>query len=158
VEPIIGTSTSVGLAWLVLYSAPEGYGSSYLVSHYTSAYVNAAVTVTNDATIAASARDTTGTSYFPTPVATYGTINDVYNYSITAPTTGLSAISTTNAILCGTLKGKGMVAALAYVNTILGTDPAIQAFASKTVPTTVLATAGTTGTINVESDSTSHVR
>lgn len=88
-EPIVQGSVATGLAWLVVYSAPESYGASYVGSHYSTTYANAAVTQSNTGDIKASIRSA---NFYETTNANYGTINDVYVFSTTAPTTGMGAV------------------------------------------------------------------
>lgn len=95
------------------------------------------LTASSTGTILHNIRGTTP-AFFETPVAEYGSINDVYGFSTAnSGGAGLSATFWTHAIVSGQRLGKGMVAALEFTNANVGTVAATNSLTNVIVPATI---------------------
>lgn len=134
-------------SWMVLFSAPEAYGPSYITGYYT---LVAKILWTNDAGFITSGNG---------PRALYGQINDVYAYSnVNGSGTALYGKNDTHLIIAGTLKGKGMVAAVTMVSTTAAITAATKTTTVAVAPPTIVMAATATGVSYVSSTNIREIR
>lgn len=99
-EPMMNVTTYAP-TWMVLFSAPEQFGASYITGYYT------------DSTDIKWVSD----AGFTTPIANYGEVLDVYGFSnVNGSRTALYGVAYTHVIIAGKRLGKGMVGAVALLS------------------------------------------